>query len=136
MKFRLNLDYFTHQRQGPEMTWRQTPALLPFSAVFFRLASKNASARRARPTEPVEQRHRDLAASMQAAVEEALIAHVSELAKRTSKTFCLAGGVAFNCVANGKMLERTPFERIYVQPAAGDAGLLPWAQHSPSSTES
>ena len=39
------------------------------------------------------------------------------------KSLCLAGGIAFNCVANGKIFDRTPFERVYVQPAAGDAGL-------------
>ena len=42
---------------------------------------------------------------------------------RSRKSLCLAGGVAFNCVANGKIFERTPFERVFVQPAAGDAGL-------------
>ncbi|MGB7681031.1 MAG: carbamoyltransferase C-terminal domain-containing protein, partial [Candidatus Acidiferrales bacterium] len=74
--------------------------------------------------QPLEQRHHDLAASMQAALEEAVLAHVNELAKRTKEiSLCLAGGVAFNCVVNGKMLDGTPFERIYVQPAAGDAGL-------------
>src|SRR5437763_8934253 len=47
-----------------------------------------------------------------------------KLAERTGlKTVCLAGGVAFNCVANGKIFESTPFEKVYVQPAAGDAGL-------------
>ena len=47
-----------------------------------------------------------------------------KLAKATgSKSICLAGGVAFNCVANGKIFDSTPFEQVYVQPAAGDAGL-------------
>jgi carbamoyltransferase len=123
MKFRLNLDYFTHQRQGPEMTWRDAGTTPVLGRLFSDYVERRLGPART-PDEPVEQRHRDLAASMQAAVEEALVAHVSELAKRTKeKTLCLAGGVAFNCVANGKMLERTPFERIYVQPAAGDAGL-------------
>ena len=74
------------------------------------------------PDQPLEQRHHNLAASMQAALEEVLAAHWSALAEKTGeKSLCLAGGVAFNCVANGKI--RSPFERVYVQPAAGDAGL-------------
>ena len=123
MKLRLNLDYFTHQRQGPEMTWRDAGTTPVLGRLYSeRLEKLLGPARRA--DEPLEQRHRDLAASMQARLEEVLLAHVAELAARTNqKALCLAGGVAFNCVANGKMLERTPFERIYVQPAAGDAGL-------------
>ncbi len=123
MKFRLNLDYFIHQRQGPEMTWHaadQTPEL---GRLFSDYLEKRLGPARAK-NEPLEQRHRDMAASMQAALEEVLLAHATQLAERTKQnSLCLAGGVAFNCVANGKMLERTPFEKIYVQPAAGDAGL-------------
>jgi carbamoyltransferase len=123
MKLRLNLDYFTHQRQGPEMTWRDAGTTPVLGRLFSDYLEKRLGPTR-NPEEPVEQRHRDLAASMQAALEEVLLKHVSELAERTKeKNLCLAGGVAFNCVANGKMLERTPFENIYVQPAAGDAGL-------------
>jgi len=123
MKLRLNLDYFTHQRQGPEMTWRDAGTTPVLGRLYSeRLEKLLGPARRA--DEPLGQRHRDLAASMQARLEEVLLEHVVELAARTKqKALCLAGGVAFNCVANGKMLERTPFERIYVQPAAGDAGL-------------
>ena len=123
MKLRLNLDYFTHQRQGPEMTWRDAGATPVLGRLYSdQLEQLLGPARH--PEEPVEQRHRDLAASMQARLEEVLLEHVNELAARTKqKSLCLAGGVAFNCVANGKMLEQTPFERIYVQPAAGDAGL-------------
>ena len=123
MKLRLNLDYFTHQRQGPEMTWRDAGATPVLGQLYSDQLEKLLGPAR-RPDEPVEQRHRDLAASMQARLEEVLLEHVNELAARTKqKSLCLAGGVAFNCVANGKMLEHTPFERIYVQPAAGDAGL-------------
>jgi carbamoyltransferase len=123
MKLRLNLDYFTHQRQGPEMTWRDAGTTPVLGRLFSDYLEKRLGPTR-KAEEPVDQRHRDLAASMQAALEEVLLKHVSELAERTKeKSLCLAGGVAFNCVANGKMLERTPFEKIYVQPAAGDAGL-------------
>src|SRR5437764_9111572 len=77
-----------------------------------------------KPEQPLEQRHRNLAASLQARLEEVYLGMLRKLAERTGlKTVCLAGGVAFNCVANGKIFESTPFERVYVQPAAGDAGL-------------
>ncbi len=123
MKLRLNLDYFTHQRSGPEMTWRDAGTTPVLGRLFSEQLEKLLGPAR-RAEEPLEQRHRDLAASMQGALEEVLLSHVRDLAARTKQTsLCLAGGVAFNCVANGKMLECTPFERIYVQPAAGDAGL-------------
>jgi carbamoyltransferase len=119
----LNLDYFTHQSQGPEMTWRDAGTTPVLGRLYSEQLEKLLGPAR-KADEPLEQRHRDLAASMQAALEEVLLAHVAELAARTKqKSLCLAGGVAFNCVANGKMLERTAFEHIYVQPAAGDAGL-------------
>jgi len=123
MTFRLNLDYFIHQRQGPEMTWREADKTPELGRLYSDYLVKRLGPARD-PKEPLEQRHKDLAASMQAALEEVLMTHANELAERTKqKSLCLAGGVAFNCVANGKMLDRTPFEKIYVQPAAGDAGL-------------
>jgi carbamoyltransferase len=79
----------------------------------------------ARPAEePLSQRHHNLAATMQARLEEVYFDMLRKLQKRTGqKSICLAGGVAFNCVANGKIFEETPFEKVFVQPAAGDAGL-------------
>jgi carbamoyltransferase len=65
-----------------------------------------------------------VAASLQARLEEVYFRMLQLSAVRTPlKAVCLAGGVAFNCVANGKIFENTPFEQVYVQPAAGDAGL-------------
>jgi carbamoyltransferase len=65
----------------------------------------------------------DLAASVQLVLEECYFALLNEVRRRTGlKKLCLAGGVALNCVANGLIFERTPFEDIYVQPAAHDAG--------------
>jgi carbamoyltransferase len=123
LSFRLGLEYFNHQRQGADMTWRdaeQTPVLGRLFSTY--LEERLGPARQA--DEPLEQRHRNIAASMQAALEEVLIAHWSELSRKTGeKSLCLAGGVAFNCVANGKIFGHSPFERVYVQPAAGDAGL-------------
>jgi carbamoyltransferase len=123
LSFRLGLEYFNHQSQGADMTWReadQTPILGRLFSNY--LEERLGPARKA--DEPLQQRHRNIAASMQAALEEVLIAHWSELSRKTGeKSLCLAGGVAFNCVANGKIFEHSPFERVYVQPAAGDAGL-------------
>ena len=123
LSFRLGLEYFNHQRQGADMTWRdadQTPIL---GRLFSKhLEDRLGPARKA--DEPLQQRHRNMAASMQAALEEVLAAHWKELSRKTGeKSLCLAGGVAFNCVANGQIFEHSPFERVYVQPAAGDAGL-------------
>ncbi len=74
-------------------------------------------------TELLEQRHMDLAASIQAVTEEIVLRLTRSLAQETGeKNLCLAGGVALNCVANGKVLRDGSFERIWIQPAAGDAG--------------
>ncbi len=76
-----------------------------------------------RPEELLTQRHMDLAASIQVVTEEVILRMTRALAKETGqKNLCLAGGVALNCVANGKVLRDGAFENIWVQPAAGDAG--------------
>ena len=75
------------------------------------------------PEDPLTQRHMDLAASVQAVTEEAVLRMTRALRAQTGmKNLCLAGGVALNCVANGKVLRDGAFEHIWVQPAAGDAG--------------
>jgi carbamoyltransferase len=75
------------------------------------------------PEESLNQRHMDLAASIQKATEEITLRLAQDAARRTgSSNLCLAGGVALNCVANGKMLRDGTFKNIWVQPAAGDAG--------------
>jgi carbamoyltransferase len=67
--------------------------------------------------------HMDIAASVQAVLEEAVLRLARSLAKRTgSRNLCLAGGVALNCVANGKLLRDGAFDNVWIQPAAGDAG--------------
>ena len=76
-----------------------------------------------RPDEPLTQRHMDLAASVQAVTEEVVLRLTRALAAEYRiPNLCLAGGVALNCVANGKVLRDSAFERVWVQPAAGDAG--------------
>jgi carbamoyltransferase len=76
-----------------------------------------------RPEDPIEQVHMDLAASVQSVTEEAILRLTRALAAETGmRNLCLAGGVALNCVANGKVLRDGRFENLWVQPAAGDAG--------------
>jgi carbamoyltransferase len=106
--FRLNLDYFSYCT-GLTMTDAR------FDALF--------GGPPRTPDQLLEQRHMDLAASIQAVTEEAVLRLTRALAAETGeKNLCLAGGVALNCVANGKLLRDGKFERIFIQPAAGDAG--------------
>jgi carbamoyltransferase len=75
------------------------------------------------PESAIEQRHMDLAASIQAVTEDAMLLMGRELARETGmKRLVLAGGVALNCVGNGRLLREGPFEELWIQPAAGDAG--------------
>jgi len=106
--FRLDLDYFNYCT-GLTMTNAR------FDALF------GAPVRK--PEELLTQQHMDLAASVQAVTEEVMLKLARAAAKETGmKNLCLAGGVALNCVANGKLLRDKSFERIWIQPAAGDAG--------------
>ncbi|GGB55126.1 carbamoyltransferase family protein [Blastomonas aquatica] len=78
---------------------------------------------RREPESPFEQFHADMAASIQQVTELAVVRMARDLARRTGENnLCLAGGVALNCVANGKLIADGAFENIWIQPAAGDAG--------------
>src|SRR6267142_1259695 len=106
--FRLNLDYFDYCT-GLRMT----------NAKFDQLFGGPAR----KPEERLTQREMDLAASIQAVTEEVVLKLARGVAKETGeKNLCLAGGVALNCVANGKLLRDGCFARLWLQPAAGDAG--------------
>ncbi|HET7671798.1 MAG TPA: carbamoyltransferase [Burkholderiales bacterium] len=106
--FRLNLDYFDYCT-GLRMT----------NAKFDQLFGGPAR----KPEDRLTQREMDLAASIQAVTEEVVIKLARGVAKESGeKNLCLAGGVALNCVANGKLLRDGCFERLWLQPAAGDAG--------------
>ena len=106
--FRLNLDYFEYCT-GLTMTNEK------FHALFGGAPRK--------PEERLTQREMDLAASIQAVTEEVVLKLAKGIAEETGeKNLCLAGGVALNCVANGKLLRSRAFERLWLQPAAGDAG--------------
>ncbi|MBR0714741.1 carbamoyltransferase [Bradyrhizobium liaoningense] len=106
--FRLNLDYFDYCT-GLTMTNAR------FDALF--------GGKPRQPHELLEQRHMDMAASVQAVLEEAVLRLTADVARETEcRNLCLAGGVALNCVANGKVLREGRFDNIWIQPAAGDAG--------------
>jgi carbamoyltransferase len=76
-----------------------------------------------RPESPITQREQDIAASIQLITEEIMLKSASHVHKVTgAKYLCLAGGVALNCVGNGRILRDGPFDDIWIQPAAGDAG--------------
>jgi len=106
--FHLNMDYFNYCT-GLTMTNDR------FADLF--------GGPRRDPAEPLAQKHMDLARSVQEVLEDAVLALVRHLHKMTGeKNLCMAGGVALNCVANGRILREGPFENIWIQPAAGDAG--------------
>lgn len=121
--FRLGLDYFSHHRTGPEMSWAEADKTPTLGKLFSEGMEKRLGPARS-ADQALEQRHRNLAASLQARLEEVYLGMLKKLADRAGlKAVCLAGGVAFNCVANGKIFDATPFEQVYVHPAAGDGGL-------------
>ena len=106
--FRINYDYFNYCT-GLTMTNSR------FNDLF--------GGKPRQPEELLDQRHMDLAASIQSVTEEVVIRIARSIAKETGqKNLCLAGGVALNCVANGKLLREGIFDNIWIQPAAGDAG--------------
>ena len=118
--FRLALEYFTHDKRGVEMTWEEGSPTV--GRVFSpRLEQELGPARSA--GEELAVRHNDVAAALQARLEEAILHLAAALPRRTgSRNLCLAGGVALNAVANGRIRPETPFEELYVQAAAGDSG--------------
>src|SRR5207302_7494064 len=75
------------------------------------------------PAEELTQRHMDIAASIQSVLDEVILQLTRALSEETGeKNLCLAGGVALNCVSNGKVLRDGRFKRLWIQPASGDAG--------------
>jgi carbamoyltransferase len=118
--FELGLDYFTLDRRGVEMTWESgTPTI-------GRLFSDRLVQAFGPPREPrttLTKEHEDVAAALQAVLEDAYLDLTRTLWERTRvASICLAGGVALNAVANGRIRAETPFDDVYVQPAAGDSG--------------
>jgi carbamoyltransferase len=119
-QFRLNLPYFLHQVHGASMTF---DAGEPHMGQVFSPELERLIGPRRGPGEPITHRHEQIAASLQHRYEESffhLLNHVHQQVKIPN--LCLAGGCAMNSVANGKIFHRTPFQEVYIQAAAGDAG--------------
>jgi carbamoyltransferase len=118
--YELDLDCFRHHAEGVEMVWDGgAPEIGP---IFTDTMCERLGPARAVGAE-IAQRHKDIAASLQAIYEEALFHLLRHVHERTgARALCLAGGCALNSVANGKIFERTPFSELYVQAASGDAG--------------
>jgi carbamoyltransferase len=118
--FQLELGYFTHHDEGVDMTWDQGSPTI--GSIFSQeLVELLGPARE--PGSDLTSHHEDVAASMQAVLEEAYLHVVNTLWEKTRlPNLCLAGGVALNAVVNGRILPETPFEELYIQPAAGDSG--------------
>jgi len=106
--FKLNMKYFAYD-YGLTMTNKKFEKLFGMP--------------RREPESEMEQFHWDMAASVQKVTEEVVLRIAHDLHERTGlKNLCMAGGVALNCVANGRIVREGPFENLWVQPAAGDAG--------------
>lgn len=106
--FKLNQKYFAYE-YGLRMTNKNFDRL-------FGGPARN-------PESPLEQRHKDIAAALQKVTEEVVLKMANYLySLYPVENLCLAGGVALNCVANGRLLREGPFKNIYIQPASGDAG--------------
>ena len=119
-QFLLDLKYFLHHSEGVSMTWECGAPVI--GRVFSDDLVKLLGPLREKH-DPVTTRHENIASSLQAVYEEAFFHILNDLYDRTHhKTLCLAGGCALNSVANGQIAARTPFEQVYVPPAAGDAG--------------
>jgi carbamoyltransferase len=118
--FELDLSYFRHQTEELSYDWEDTA---PSTNDLFSPALEQLLGPRRRAGEPLERRHRDIARSVQALYEEAFFNLIGALQHRYKLTdIAPAGGCAMNSVANGKIRGMTSFRRVYVQPAAGDAG--------------
>lgn len=119
-RFELDLRYFVHHQGQAKIRWEggAPEQDILYSKQWFDLFGNSR-----RPQEEITERHQNLAASLQAMLEEIYFYVLNHLHNKTKeKNLCLAGGVAFNSVANGKIKAHTPFENVYIQPAAGDAG--------------
>ena len=127
--FRLNMDYFSFHRSASRTFSRRFTDLFGeprvHEATFFTPTTHPAKDHPQwdQATAARNQHYADIAASIQRATEETLLKMVNHAYRRTGlKKLCMAGGVALNSVANGRILRETPFEEVFIQPAAGDSG--------------
>lgn len=106
--FQLNMKYFAYEYD-----------LRMINKKFIKLFEKPVR----QPKDPLTQFHKDIAASLQKVTETAILNLIKASHRHQPATnLCLSGGVALNCVANGKILKETPYQKLYIFPAAGDAG--------------
>src|SRR6185437_2240301 len=118
--FRLNLKFFRHHVGNVSYTWKDCA---PEVGTLYRRPLIDLLGSPRKPDDPIEQKHKDLARSVQATYEKAFFALLQALHKKhPSDNLALAGGCAMNSVANGKVYRRTPFKKMYLPAAAGDAG--------------
>ena len=118
--FEINVKYFKHAKEGVQMSWEDgDPFIEPIYSDY--MVEKFGKSRE--KGGELTQFHKDLAASIQRVTEELIFHILNHLQKSTGlKNICIAGGVAQNSVANGKILENTTFENLYIPPAGHDAG--------------
>jgi len=118
--FRLNLKYFRHHREKIAYEWDNG---IPVVGTLFSPALSDLLGPARGKDDPLEQKHKDIARSVQAMYEEAFFHLLNTLhAKHKLDAVAVAGGCGMNSVANGKIALKTPFKQVYVQSAAGDAG--------------
>lgn len=118
--FKLNLDLFRHHKEKVDYRWENDA---PVVGKLYSSKLENLLGPSRKKEEPLTQKHKDIAHSVQAMYENAMFKLLNRLHEKYKiDAVCLAGGCAMNSVANGKIRRRTPFKQLYVQSAAGDAG--------------
>jgi len=125
--FKLGLEYFLHHKKLVDMNFEEGHPSL--ETLYSPYLEKRLGLHREK-LDSIEARHQNIASSLQARLEEIIFSQLNGLnefyqrnGRQKNNKLCMSGGVAFNCVVNGKIFQNTPFEKIYIQPAAGDAGL-------------
>src|SRR5947199_1178556 len=118
--FRLNLKFFRHHTGNVTYTWQDCA---PEVGALYRRPLVDLLGPARKPDEPLEQKHKDIARSVQATYEKAFFALLQALHKKhPSDHLALAGGCAMNSVANGKIYRRSPFKKMYCPASAEYAG--------------
>jgi carbamoyltransferase len=118
--FELDTKYFTHAKEGVTMSWENGD---PFIESIFSKELENLLGPARQKSDELTQYHKDIATSVQRVTEELIFHILNHLQKRTGlENICIAGGVAQNSVANGKILEKTSFKNVYIPSAGHDAG--------------
>jgi len=118
--FELDTKYFTHAKEGVTMSWENGD---PVIESIFSKELENLLGPSRKNGDELSQKHKDIATSVQRVTEELIFHILNHLQKRTGlENICIAGGVAQNSVANGKILERTTFKNVYIPSAGHDAG--------------